>query len=208
MQARLFTHPAAARQRFVELSLRPDPLLDLVEASLVIALEEYPALDVDGYLRRVDAWPPTAHAVVLGVVRLVLLHPALEDRVARAGEGRGVLVRHDGHAGLGQRVQLVVARPFPQTDEQVDADLAVGLGIGGRLEPDGDGEVAGVRGRAVGPDVGRGGQGVGAGSVGARRGRAGQSEGQGQGGGSLEMGPKWRGHGVHRNGRFGVAGAV
>lgn len=40
---RILTHPAVARRRFEELAGRPEPLLDLVEASLVIDLEENPA---------------------------------------------------------------------------------------------------------------------------------------------------------------------
>lgn len=54
--ARLFTHPAVARQRFRELAAAPDEQIDLTEAALVIALEEYPALAVDEYLGRIDRW--------------------------------------------------------------------------------------------------------------------------------------------------------
>jgi regulator of sirC expression with transglutaminase-like and TPR domain len=53
---RVLTHPALARRRFEEIAGRPDPLLDLVEGSLVIALEESPAVDVDRHLREVQAW--------------------------------------------------------------------------------------------------------------------------------------------------------
>jgi regulator of sirC expression with transglutaminase-like and TPR domain len=53
---RLLTHPALARRRFQELAGRPEPLLDLVEASLVIDLEENPALDVEHHLGEVRAW--------------------------------------------------------------------------------------------------------------------------------------------------------
>jgi len=53
---RVLTHPAMARQRFRQIAELPDPLLDLVEASLVIALEENPALNVDRYLTRVNEW--------------------------------------------------------------------------------------------------------------------------------------------------------
>lgn len=57
MQAgRVLTHPALARQRFCELAGRPEPLLDLVEASLVISLEDNPRLDIDRYLQQVGAW--------------------------------------------------------------------------------------------------------------------------------------------------------
>jgi regulator of sirC expression with transglutaminase-like and TPR domain len=54
--ARVLTHPALARQRFRQLALLPDPLLDLVEASLVIAQEDHPGLDIDHYLGQVDEW--------------------------------------------------------------------------------------------------------------------------------------------------------
>jgi regulator of sirC expression with transglutaminase-like and TPR domain len=45
-----------ARRRFEELAGRPERELDLVEASLVIALEEHPALDLDRHLGDVRAW--------------------------------------------------------------------------------------------------------------------------------------------------------
>jgi regulator of sirC expression with transglutaminase-like and TPR domain len=53
---RVLTHPALARQRFREIAQRADRNLDLVEASLVIALEDQASLDIDGYLRQVDEW--------------------------------------------------------------------------------------------------------------------------------------------------------
>jgi regulator of sirC expression with transglutaminase-like and TPR domain len=53
---RVLTHPAFARQRFVEITGRPDPALDLVEASLVIALEDEPGIAIDRYLEQVNAW--------------------------------------------------------------------------------------------------------------------------------------------------------
>lgn len=53
---RVLTHPALARRRFCELAGLPDPMLDLVEASLVIAQEDQPGLTIDSYLVQVDAW--------------------------------------------------------------------------------------------------------------------------------------------------------
>jgi len=53
---RVLTHPALARRRFVEIAERPDPMLDLVEASLVIALEENPRLDIERHLDSVLTW--------------------------------------------------------------------------------------------------------------------------------------------------------
>src|SRR5260370_13908586 len=53
---RVLTHPAFARQRFREITGRPDPALDLGEASIVIALEEDPGIAIDRYLEQVNAW--------------------------------------------------------------------------------------------------------------------------------------------------------
>ena len=53
---KVLTHPALARNRFREITGRPESELDLTEAALVIALEEYPSLDVDRYLGRIEHW--------------------------------------------------------------------------------------------------------------------------------------------------------
>lgn len=45
-----------ARRRFREIADQSEAVLDLTEASLVIALEEYPALQIDQYLQRIDVW--------------------------------------------------------------------------------------------------------------------------------------------------------
>lgn len=55
-RGRVLTHPAVARRRFVEIAERPEATLDLVEASLVIALEENPAVDIARHLGNVAAW--------------------------------------------------------------------------------------------------------------------------------------------------------
>src|SRR5688500_3554646 len=54
--AKVLTHAALARRRFEEIAARPDAGLDLVEASLVIALEEHPALDIERHLTEVESW--------------------------------------------------------------------------------------------------------------------------------------------------------
>ena len=53
---RILTHPALARARFRELTHLPDAHLDLVEASLLIALEDHPSLDITRYLGQVGEW--------------------------------------------------------------------------------------------------------------------------------------------------------
>jgi len=56
MPGRVLTHPAVARSRFREITFQSEAVLDLTEASLVIALEEYPALQIDHYLQQIDRW--------------------------------------------------------------------------------------------------------------------------------------------------------
>jgi regulator of sirC expression with transglutaminase-like and TPR domain len=63
--ARIFTHPVAARERFRTLVEAGDPG-DLSEAALVIALEQYPALEIDSYLDQVDAWSSAIRSRVSG----------------------------------------------------------------------------------------------------------------------------------------------
>src|SRR5581483_7681741 len=53
-EGRDLTHPAFARQRFREIAARA--VVDLVEASLVIALEDEPRLEIDRYLHQVGEW--------------------------------------------------------------------------------------------------------------------------------------------------------
>ncbi|HKR66317.1 MAG TPA: tetratricopeptide repeat protein [Thermoanaerobaculia bacterium] len=71
---RVLTHPALARRRFEEIAGRPEELLDLVEGSLVIALEEDPSLDVDRHLTEVRTWSEAVRARLEGsrdVTRIV-----------------------------------------------------------------------------------------------------------------------------------------
>ena len=56
MQGRVLIHPALARQRFVEIAQLSERDVDLVEASLVIAVEDQPSLDIAPYLGQVNAW--------------------------------------------------------------------------------------------------------------------------------------------------------
>jgi regulator of sirC expression with transglutaminase-like and TPR domain len=56
MQARVLIHPAVARQRFREIAALPEPQVDLVEASLLIAAEDRPGVDVARHLHEVQVW--------------------------------------------------------------------------------------------------------------------------------------------------------
>jgi len=53
---RVLMHPAFARQRFRALAVLPDAQLDLVEASLVIAVEDQPGIEIGRYLGQVTQW--------------------------------------------------------------------------------------------------------------------------------------------------------
>ena len=109
---RVLTHPALARRRFVELAALPDPKVDLVEASLVIALEDLPGLAIDDYLARVNEWSTAVQQRLEGsrdVERIVeSINRLLFDEEGFHGEDedyydpRSALVSEmlDKHAGL------------------------------------------------------------------------------------------------------------
>ncbi len=109
---RVLTHPALARRRFEEIAGRPEPLVDLVEGSLVIALEENPAVDVDRHLTEVQTWSEAVRARLEGsrdVERIVeTINRLLFDEEGFHGENenyydpRSVLLSEalERHAGL------------------------------------------------------------------------------------------------------------
>jgi len=140
MQARLLTHPAAARQRFIELTHRPEPLLDLVEASLVIALEEYPALDIDGYLRRVDVWSDAIRERVEGsrdidrvveeINRLLFEEEGFHGEAADYFDPRNTFLNEvlDRHAGLPLALSIV----YLEISRRLGIDMS-GVALPGRF---------------------------------------------------------------------------
>jgi regulator of sirC expression with transglutaminase-like and TPR domain len=74
------TTPSAPRKLFADLVARPDENIDLAEAALLIACEEYPGLDVGAYLGRLEQWARDAQAriesstpegIVAGINRLL-----------------------------------------------------------------------------------------------------------------------------------------
>jgi regulator of sirC expression with transglutaminase-like and TPR domain len=111
-RGRVLTHPALARRRFVEIAERPDSLLDLVEASLVIALEESPALDIEKHLGDVGSWSESVRSRLEGsrdVERIVeTINRVLFDEEGFHGENedyydpRSALLSEalERHAGL------------------------------------------------------------------------------------------------------------
>lgn len=140
MQARFFTHPAAARQRFLELTQRPEPLLDLVEASLVIALEEYPALDIDGYLRRVDGWSDAIRERVEGsrdieriveeINRLLFEEEGFHGEAENYYDPRNTFLNEvlDRHAGLPLALSIV----YLEISRRLGIDMS-GVALPGRF---------------------------------------------------------------------------
>ena len=110
--ARVFTHPALARQRFRAIANLPETSVDLVEASLVIALEEEPHLEIDPYLAQVSSWSDSVRARLEGsrdIERIVdAINRLLFDEEGFHGEDedyydpRSALVNEllDKHAGL------------------------------------------------------------------------------------------------------------
>lgn len=140
MQARFFTHPAAARQRFLELTQRPEPFLDLVEASLVIALEEYPALDIDGYLRRVDGWSDAIRERVEGsrdieriveeINRLLFEEEGFHGEAENYYDPRNTFLNEvlDRHAGLPLALSIV----YLEISRRLGIDMS-GVALPGRF---------------------------------------------------------------------------
>ena len=109
---RVLMHPALARQRFREIALRPESRLDLVEASLVIALEDRPGLDIAPYLEQVGGWSSAIRSRLEGsrdIERIVeVMNRVLFDEEGFHGENedyydpRSALLNEalDRHAGL------------------------------------------------------------------------------------------------------------
>jgi regulator of sirC expression with transglutaminase-like and TPR domain len=137
---RVLTHPALARQRFREIAARPEPLLDLVEASLVISLEENPRLDVDHYMIRVGAWSGAVQERLEGshdVERIVeTINRILFEEEGFRGENedyydpRSALLNEalDRHAGLPITLSIL----YIEISRRVGIDAA-GISLPGRF---------------------------------------------------------------------------
>src|SRR5689334_12929054 len=141
MQAAIvLTHPALARRRFAELAGRPEELLDLVEASLTIDLEENPRLDFSRHLENVQAWSDAARQRLEGsrdVDRIVdTLNRLLFDEEGFHGENedyydpRSALLSEalDRHAGLPITLSIL----YLELSRRVGAE-ATGIALPGRF---------------------------------------------------------------------------
>jgi regulator of sirC expression with transglutaminase-like and TPR domain len=137
---RVLTHPAFARRRFVEIARRPDERLDLVEGSLVIALEDDPSIDIDGYLERVGEWSGAVRERLEGsrdVDRVVeAINRLLFDEEGFHGEDedyydpRSALLSEtlDKHAGLPISLSVL----YIEVARRVGADVS-GVSLPGRF---------------------------------------------------------------------------
>jgi regulator of sirC expression with transglutaminase-like and TPR domain len=137
---RVLTHPALARRRFEEIAGRPDPLLDLVEGSLVIALEENPAVDIDRYLGEVSGWAESVRERLAGardVERFVeTVNRLLFDEEGFRGEDddyydpRSALLSEalDRHAGL----PITLSVLYLEISRRVGVEAA-GISLPGRF---------------------------------------------------------------------------
>ncbi|MBW3671543.1 MAG: tetratricopeptide repeat protein [Acidobacteria bacterium] len=136
---RILTHPAAARERFRGLVSRGAGA-HLSETALVIALEQYPALDVTSYLARLDAWSRAIRERVEGstdVERLLMaINDFLFEQEGFHGEAddyydpRYTFLNEviDGHAGLPITMSIV----YLEISRRVGLHT-VGMGIPGHF---------------------------------------------------------------------------
>jgi len=140
MQARVLIHPAVARQRFREIAALPEPRVDLVEASLLIAAEDQPGVDVERHLREVGAWSEAVASRLRGshdVERVVeAINRQLFEEEGFHGEDddyydpRSALVSEmlDRHAGLPITLSIL----YLELTRRVGAEAA-GISLPGRF---------------------------------------------------------------------------
>ena len=138
--SRLLTHPMYARQRFREVASRPDALVDLVEASLIVALEDEPSLDIEPYLAEVANWSECVRERLGGskeIDRIVqTINRVLFDDLGFHGENedyydpRSALLNEtlDKHAGLPIALSIL----YIEISRRIGMDVA-GVAIPGRF---------------------------------------------------------------------------
>ncbi len=137
---RVLMHPALARQRFREIAARPEPLVDLVEASLLISLEDNPRLDIDHYLEEVGGWSGAVHERLEGsldVERIIeTINRILFDEEGFRGQNddyydpKSALLNEalDRHAGLPITLSIL----YIEISRRIGAEAA-GLSLPGRF---------------------------------------------------------------------------
>jgi regulator of sirC expression with transglutaminase-like and TPR domain len=139
-EGRVFAHPALSRQRFREIALLPEPLLDLVEASLVIAQEDHPGLVIERYLDQVEVWSDAVRERLAGshdVDRVVdAINRLLFDEEGFHGQDedyydpRSALVNEllDRHAGLPITLSIL----YIELSRRIGVDVS-GISLPGRF---------------------------------------------------------------------------
>lgn len=137
-EGRVLTHPAFARRRFREIAGRP--VVDLVEASLVIALEDTPGLEIDRYLHEVGEWSDAIRERLEGsreIERIVeTINRLLFEQEGFHGEDgdyydpRSALLNEtlDKHAGLPIALSIL----YIEISRRVGVE-AVGVSLPGRF---------------------------------------------------------------------------
>ncbi|HVE72652.1 MAG TPA: tetratricopeptide repeat protein [Thermoanaerobaculia bacterium] len=138
--ARVLTHPALARRRFTEIAAQPEALLDLVEASLMIDLEENPRLDVSRHLDSVQTWSEAARQRLEGsrdVERIVdTLNRLLFDEEGFHGENddyydpRSALLSEVLERHAGRSITLSIL--YLELSRRIGVDAA-GIALPGRF---------------------------------------------------------------------------
>ena len=140
MQARVLTHPAFARRRFVEIAHTPDEALDLVEASLVIDVEDNPTIEIGHYLGQVADWSDAVRQRLEGsrdVERIVeAINQLLFDEEGFHGENedyydpRSALLSEtlDRHAGLPMTLSVL----YIEMSRRVGVEVS-GVALPGRF---------------------------------------------------------------------------
>ena len=140
IQGRVLTHPTFARQRFREIATRPEPLLDLVEASLVIDLEDRPGLDIDRYLERVGEWSDAvrerlegshdADRIVESINRLLFDEEGFHGEDDDYYDPRSALLSEtlDRHAGLPIALSIL----YIEISRRIGVDVS-GVSLPGRF---------------------------------------------------------------------------
>jgi regulator of sirC expression with transglutaminase-like and TPR domain len=137
---RVLTHPAVARRRFVELATLPDRQVDLVEASLVIALEDRPGIAFDDYMNQVRDWSTAVQQrlegsrdierVVEAVNRLLFEEEGFHGEEEDYYDPRSALISEmlDKHAGLSISLSVL----YLEISRRIGVE-ATGISLPGRF---------------------------------------------------------------------------
>ena len=140
MEARVLTHPALARRRFMEIARLGEKDLDLVEASLVIALEDRPTIDIGPYLDRVGAWTKAVRQrvgatrdvdrIVESINRLLFEEEGFHGEDDDYYDPRSALVTEmlDRHAGIPITLSIL----YLELSRRIGVDAA-GVSLPGRF---------------------------------------------------------------------------